>query len=85
MLRCATRVKSLKNLGRVSVANVLDRLANSLSLSLQKQSVARYWNGLSRMYLKVDAKLSVSGSVCKRKSLYKFLSGIKVTQKNVQN
>ncbi len=36
MIRCATWVKSLKNLGRVSVANVLGRLANSLSLYKNK-------------------------------------------------
>jgi hypothetical protein len=36
MFRCATRVKSLKNLGRVSAANVPGKWANSLSLYKSK-------------------------------------------------
>ncbi len=59
MIRCATRVKSLKNLGRVSVANVLGRLANSLSTKTRCCEILEW---LSKMYLKADTKLGVFGS-----------------------
>jgi len=81
MLRCATRVKSLKNLGRVSVANVLGRLANSLSLST-KTKCCEILEWAKQDVSKSRCKIRrVREWILKKVIINEFLGGIKVTQK----